>query len=334
MKRINIHLRPIHTITLIALIFVTTAQARKKNIIIMIADGWGFNHIAATRYWNGSIPDYTKWDVKYAMSTWSVGGGYDSRAAWADFNYPLYDFTDSAAGATAISTGIKTYDGAIGLNAFHQPVEHILERAESCGMATGVVTSVQISHATPAGFVVHNISRYNYADMAQEMITQSAIDVIMGCGHPIYGNNSIKLSSDFDYKYVGNRSIWNKLIAGTIGGDADGDNIADPWTLIQEKQEFQNLAQGDTPKRVIGIAQAQTTLQEQRWFSPAANSTEPPYKIPFNRNVPTLEMMAKAALNVLDNDPDGLFLMIEGGAVDWANEENVLGRMIEEMDDF
>ena len=160
------------------------------------------------------------------------------------------------------------------------------------------------------------------------MITQSATDVIMGAGHPLYSNDGIKLSGDLNYDYVGGSSIWNGLISGTIGGDADGDNLADPWTLIQDKGEFQKLAWGDTPKRVIGIAQANTTLQERRWFRPSGNSTEPPYTIALNRNVPTLEMMAKAAINVLDNDPDGYFLMIEGGAVDMANEDNVLGRSV------
>lgn len=328
------YFQSILAVMLIALTLVTTAQARKKNIIFMIADGWGYNHIIATNCWNGFSPVYETWKVKYGMSTWPAGSGYDGAAAWADFNYPLQGFTDSAAAATALSTGVKTYNGAIGLGPDQQPVEHILERAESYGMATGVITSVPISHATPAGFVAHNAKRSNYAAIAKEMITQSAIDVIMGAGHPLYSNDGSKLSGGFNYNYVGDSSIWDGLIAGTVGGDADGDNVADPWTLIQDKGEFEKMASGDTPKRVIGIAQVATTLQERRWFRPAGNSTEPPYKIPLNKNVPALEMMAQAAINVLDNDPDGFFLMIEGGAIDWANEENVLGRMIEEMDDF
>jgi len=333
-QRKKIQLRSTLFVMLMALMLATTAQARKKNIIVMIADGWGFNHLIATNCWNGSSPAYETWKVKYGMSTWPAGGRYDGAAASADFNYPLQGFTDSAAAATALSTGVKTYSGAIGIGPDHQPVEHILERAESYGMATGVITSVQISHATPAGFVAHNVNRSNYAAIAEEMITQSAADVIMGAGPPLYSNDGIKLSGGFNYDYVGGSSIWNGLVAGTVGGDADGDNTADPWTLIQDKEEFQKLASGETPKRVLGIAQVNTTLQERRWCRPAGNSVEPPYKIAFNKNVPTLEMMARAAINVLDNDPDGFFLMIEGGAIDWANEDNVLGRMIEEMDDF
>ena len=79
-----------------------------------------------------------------------------------------------------MSTGVKTYDGAIGVDLEGLPLEHALELAEEKGKATGVVTSVEWSHATPAGFVAHNVSRNNYAEIAQEMIYDSAVDVIMG----------------------------------------------------------------------------------------------------------------------------------------------------------
>ena len=55
---------------------------------------------------------------------------------------------------------------------------------------------------------------------------------------------------------------------------------------------------------------------------------------PLNTTVPSLALMTKGALNVLDNDPDGFFVMIEGGAVDWANHANQLGRLIQEQNDF
>ena len=57
---------------------------------------------------------------------------------------------------------------------------------------TGVITSVEFSHATPAGFVAHNVSRNNYAEIAEEMINSSATDVIMGCGHPWYDRSGVK----------------------------------------------------------------------------------------------------------------------------------------------
>ena len=300
----------------------------------MISDGWCYNHQIATNYWNGTTQGYESWPVQYAMSTYGYGDSYDGDSAWSDFDYVKTGFTGSANAATAMSTGYKTIKKKIGVDQDDNPLEHVLERAESYGKATGVITSVEISHATPAGFVAHNIDRDNYIQIAQEMICESGVDVIMGAGHPFYDNNGELKSSGFQYKYVGGDSLWDALVAGTAGGDANGDSIDDPWTLIQTREEFQSLATGDTPDRVIGVAQVLEMLQFGRSGRPSANSTEPPYTVALNTNVPTLVEMTNAALNVLDNYPDGFFLMIEGGAIDKACHKGTLGRMIEEQDDF
>jgi alkaline phosphatase len=91
---------------------------------------------------------------------------------------------------------------------------------------------------------------------------------------------------------------------------------------------------------VFGIAQVDETLQAFRggiWpfvKSGLFRSKEPPYKTPFITTVPTLAEMTLAALNILDNDPDGFFLMVEGAGTDVSSEANHLGRMIEERNDF
>jgi len=311
------------------------SKSEVKYVIIMISDGWGYNQILATDYWNGTTAGYESWEVAYAMTTYSHGGSYDTSKAWSDFNYHKLDYTDSAAASTAMSAGVKTYNGAIGVDSNRRPLEHLIERAELLGMATGVITSVMWAHATPAGFVAHDTSRSNYVQIASEMVYNSAVDVIMGAGHPLYGNDGESVSgSQIDYRYVGGSTTWTDLVAGTAGGDADRDGIDDPWTLIQTSEEFQNLTTGDTPNRVLGTAQVRHTLQYSRSSAPPANDPESPYSVSLISTVPTLEEMTLAALNTLDNDPDGFFLMIEGGAVDWANHDKRLGRMIEEMDDF
>ncbi|UCE19663.1 MAG: alkaline phosphatase [Gemmatimonadota bacterium] len=323
---------------IVTLLFHGIIHAGVKHVIVLISDGWGYNQIAATRYWTGIAREYESWDVVYPMSTYMWLGNYDTNQAWSDFNYVLSRYTDSAAAATAMSTGVKTYQGAICFDSRMQPLENLIERAEMLGLATGVITSVEWSHATPAGFVAHNRSRNNYDQIAREMVYESAVDVIMGAGHPMYGNEGEPVpspqSGGINYGYVGGEATWDELVAGTAGGDADGDGIDDPWTLIQTREEFQALAHGDTPDRVLGTAQTRLTLQQARPGGPGRNDPQPPYTEAFISTVPTLEEMTRAALNVLDNDPDGFFLMIEGGAVDWANHANQLGRMIEEQVDF
>jgi alkaline phosphatase len=236
--------------------------------------------------------------------------------------------TDSAAAATTMSTGVKTYGGAIGVGMDGTALVHAMEIAEAKGLSTGVVSSVEFSHATPAGFVAHNVSRNNYEEIAYEMIYESTTDVIMGAGHPWFGRDGEQLTSPNTFKYVGGESTWEDLVAGTAGYDADG--VTNLWKLIQTHQEFQKLMVGDTPNRVIGVPQLYQTLQQERGGDGYAD----PYVVPLIESVPTLEEMTVAALNVLDNDEDGLFLMVEGGAVDWAGHANQSGRVIEEQIDF
>jgi alkaline phosphatase len=110
----------------------------------------------------------------------------------------------------------------------------------------------------------------------------------------------------------------------------NGDGVADEWTVVQTRQAFQDLMSGQTPARVLGVPQVYQTLQQGR----GGDGWADPYVVPLIETVPTLEEMTLAALNILDEDPDGLFLMIEAGAVDWASHANQSGRMIEEEIDF
>lgn len=313
-----------------------------KNLILLVSDGCGFSHVdAASLFEHGKtgVQVYEKFPVRVAMSTYSYNksksgdlklGEYDPSKAWSDPQYVKRGYPDSAAAATSMSTGQKTYDGSIGLDTNQEPLLHAWEKAERAGKATGVVTSVQWSHATPAAFVAHNESRKNYAAIAREMILENATDVIMGCGHPWYDGKGLVKTASNKLDYVGGQETWEALVGGKAGGDADGDGKADPWTLVQTRDEFQALITGCTPKRVCGVAQVSRTLLKDRSIdSEAAPFQEPPVE-----TVPTLAEMTQAAINVLDDDPDGFCLMIEGGAVDWAGHDNQSARMIEEQMDF
>ncbi|NOR44377.1 MAG: alkaline phosphatase, partial [Candidatus Delongbacteria bacterium] len=159
-----------------------------KNIILMISDGCGKNHIDVTSYYEYGelgMQEYDKFPIKLFMSTYSgQNRGYNTWLNWILINYCKYYFTDSAAAATAISTGNKTNKGYIGTNSKNNKLEHIAERANNNNKSIGLVTSVPFNHATPAGFVCHNDDRNNYGDLAIEMIYKSQLDLIYGCGNP------------------------------------------------------------------------------------------------------------------------------------------------------
>ncbi|MFH2005375.1 MAG: alkaline phosphatase [bacterium] len=305
-------------------------RPRVKNVILMIADGWGFNHVdAASLYETGRLGSvlYERFPFQWAMTTYNEGGSYDPSNAVADFSYVCIAPTDSAAAGTALATGFKTSNGAIAVAPDGTPLETILERAELYGKATGVVTTVPFSHATPAAFTAHNPARGDYSGIAQEMIYDSRVDVIMGTGHPWFDNDANATEVPRGFHYVGGETTWLDLLSGSAGGDADGDGVADPWVLVDTLYDFRALMTGPTPKRVIGIAQVHLTLQQSR----SGDQHAAPFEVPANQGVPTLAEMTSGALNILDDDPDGLLLVVEGGAVDWASHASQSGRMIEEM---
>ena len=305
-----------------------------KNVILLVSDGMGYNQVLAADYYeNGKekTQPYEKFPTQVGMSTYSVSGSYN-QGLWDDFYSFKKNPTDSAAAATAMSTGVKTYNAAIGVDNDKNNVKHIAEDFEELGKSTGVVSSVQFSHATPAGFVAHNSNRNDYSGIANEMLKSSATDVIMGAGNPNYNDNGQdRTPSVNDYRYVGGKETWDALVDSTLDvSDANNDGKADPWTLVQSKDEFEKLTNGETPERVVGVAQVATTLQQGR----SGDSKADAYEVPFNENVTDLATMTKGALNVLDNNEEGFFLMVEGGAIDWAGHANQNGRVIEEQIEF
>jgi alkaline phosphatase len=88
----------------------------------MISDGLGYNHVEATSFYTWGQADqqvYCGFPVHYGLSTYAAGGAYDPEQAWRGFGYVRQGATDSAAAATAMSTGVKTYAGAVGVDPSH-----------------------------------------------------------------------------------------------------------------------------------------------------------------------------------------------------------------------
>jgi alkaline phosphatase len=331
----NVALRSLCTCAL-TLTLAVAGHAAPKNIIFMLADGMGYNHIdAASMYRYGDVHQQVYWTFTHMpVSTYSANNkeGYNSEKAWEDFKYFLRVPTDSAASATTLSTGVKTMNGRIGQDPDGEPLRHIIEDAETMGKATGVLSTVMFAHASPASFVTHHVTRKDYEAIAKKMISDSAVDLIIGAGHPHYDNDAKRIGSDEepDYRYVGGEEVWTALQAGKTFADADGDGHGDAWTLVDSTDDLIALADGETPERVLGVLPVRATLQVDR----GGEDKNGPYETPLNSGVPTMADLMLSALNVLDDDPDGFFLMAEGGAVDWASHGNQPGRLIEEQVDF
>ena len=163
-------------VALALILSFSTAQAdTAKNVIFMISDGWGYNQIKATNYYNGTTEAYENFSVKYGMSTYSASNpaGYDPSQAWTNFNYVKSGATDSASAATAMATGIKNYDGQINWYTNQMPItgeDH--RRVSPRTKAKPPALLPRWSSATPPRRQCMRIilSRNNYAEIANEML--------------------------------------------------------------------------------------------------------------------------------------------------------------------
>lgn len=180
-----------------------------KNIIMVIADGMGPAYTTSYRYFND---DPTTDIIEETV--------FDRLLVGSASTYPASVsgvVTDSAAGATALATGYKTYNGAISLDVNKNSVETVLEFAKKQGKKTGVVVTSQINHATPAGYLTHNESRNNYNAIADSYIDNGIkADVYFGGGWKYFIREDRNLIEEFKasgFQYIDNYNALNTLKA-------------------------------------------------------------------------------------------------------------------------
>lgn len=139
--------------------------AKPKNVILMIGDGMGLSQVSAALYTNNNHLNLEQFPVI----------GFHKSHSYTSL------ITDSAAGATAFACGVKTYNNAIGMDKDSMPCRSILEDAEASGLATGLVATSTIVHATPASFIAHQDIRMMYEEIAADFL-RTEIDLFIGGG--------------------------------------------------------------------------------------------------------------------------------------------------------
>jgi alkaline phosphatase len=164
-----------------------------KNIILLIGDGMGVSHIYAAMTAN-----HGHLNIERCKNT-----GFIKTYSASDY------ITDSGAGGTAISIGKKTYNGACGVNADSLPEETILEIAEKNGLATGLVVTSSITHATPASFIAHQKWRSMYEEIAADFL-ETDIDVFIGGGRDHFMKRSDSVDLVLKLKEKGYKVVFEK----------------------------------------------------------------------------------------------------------------------------
>ncbi|WP_157509014.1 alkaline phosphatase [Ferrimonas futtsuensis] len=194
-------------------LMAASAQAAEppKNVIFFIGDGMGPAYTTAYRYYQA--------DSKVSLVSETV---FDRLLTGSASTFPHDDtvVTDSAAGATALATGTKSYNGAVGVDAHKQPLDSMLVQAKARGWNTGVIATTHVNHATPASFVAHSDSRRNYQEIADQFYSrrlrenQPLVDLILGGGQRYFPMEPDQLGDrmvNWGYQYTDKLSQLDSL---------------------------------------------------------------------------------------------------------------------------
>ncbi|WP_317933093.1 alkaline phosphatase [Halioxenophilus sp. WMMB6] len=215
------------------LLFVTPwvfAAEQPKNIIMVIGDGMGPVYTSGYRYYAD--------DPATPVVETTI---FDELLVGLASTYPAPEsgvVTDSAAGATALSSGVKSYNGAIGVDVNRKPLPTVLELAKQRGMKTGIAVTSQINHATPAAYMAHNESRNNYNEIADSYFDDRLnghfkADVMLGGGWAYFirpGRNLVAEFQEAGFQYVDSMAALTSAPVGKplLGLFADKGL---PWAL-------------------------------------------------------------------------------------------------------
>jgi alkaline phosphatase len=272
----------------------------KRNLIFMVSDGMGPTSLALTRSYKQYV-DGIPWGADTLVLDRHLIGQSRTRSSSSLV-------TDSAAGATAFSCGLKSYNGAISVLPDHGPCGSVMEAAKRAGYTTGLVVTTRITDATPAVFVSHVRTRSMEDEIALQLIGEThplgrMVDLVLGGGRCHFlGNETtgscradetdvVKTAKDSGWKYIDNRDDFDNL----------GTDAVLPLLGL--------FAGGDIPYEI------DRRFQEETY--------------------PSLEQMTRTALKLLESatqdTEQGFFVMIEGSRIDHAGHANDPAAQVHEV---
>lgn len=266
---------------------------KAKYVFYFIGDGMGVNQVLGTEMFQSELDGnigvkqlcFTQFPVATLATTFSATDGV----------------TDSAAAGTALATGNKTTNGAIGiLKDLETPVTSVASWAKEAGHRVGIATNVCIDDATPSSFYAHRKSRGLYYEIGTDLL-KTNFDFYSG--------------SDFREIYDKKDSLSESLYSLA---DKNGYVISRGYDDFKKKYKSANK-----------IILFQTELASKK------DRLSLPYAIDRNVDDLSLEHITRSALDFLSKDlSKGFFLMIEGAKIDWACHSNDAATVFHEIQDF
>ena len=280
---------------LLAVFILPTQAQQPKYVFYFIGEGMGVNQVLGTEMYQSELKGeigvtpllFTQFPYATVAHTFSSSNGV----------------TDSAAAGTALATGHKTKNGAIGVNKDMAEVNSVAVWAKNNGYKVGVSTSVSIDHATPASFYAHENSRNNSYQIGLDLI-ESNFDFYAGSDFVNPTNKNAKDGKTYESLYD---------LTAKAG-----------YTLARGYKDYQKKAK-----------KAEKMILFQSEAASAKDNGSIPYAIDRQKGDMTLSEITRAGINFLSkNNEKGFFLMVEGGKIDWACHSNDGATALTEVQDF
>ena len=261
-----------------------------KYVFYFIGDGMGLNQVNTTEFYLASI--------KGNLGIEPLCFGNFPYTTFATSHSASSDVTDSAAGGTALATGVKTKNGIIGMNADTIAVSSIAQWAKNSGKHVGVCTTVSIDHATPAVFYAHQPNRNMYNEIGHDLAIS-------------------------DYEFFGGSDFLKPIGKDNVDLHKLCEENGYTWAWGYEEGK----AKWKTANKLI-LTQAKEEAAQK------LNQNNIPYAIDRNEKSLTLAQIVETGINVLTKDKKGFFFMIEGGMIDHACHADDAATTIKETIDM
>ena len=262
---------------------------KAKNIILLISDGMSLTQVSSYRLLKGGPNE------RIAVDTFPVSGIVLTHSKDAIV-------TDSASSATAFSTGKKTNNGALGLDQDNKILENFTEKIDKYGYVSSLISTSEITHATPAAYASHVDLRWKTDEISLQMM-DSDVMTILGGGRHFF----------MPEEMGGKRSDEVNLL----------EEIESSHTILTKKSDMDSFDHSNKGK-VVGLF-ADEALRDAE--TPDNHSLEP-------TSSEMLEFALKRSEQFTSNGCKGFFVMVEGSQVDWAGHANNLDYLKREMQDF
>ncbi|QEW31785.1 alkaline phosphatase [Erwinia billingiae] len=304
---------------------------KAKNVILLIGDGMGDSEITAARNYAEGAGGFFK-----GIDALPLTGQYTHYALDKKTHKPDY-VTDSAASATAWSTGVKSYNGAIGVDVNGNDHPTIMEMAKAAGKATGNVSTAELEDATPSAQIAHVTSRKCYGpEKTSELCASNALEK--------GGRGSIAeqlLNARADVTFGGGGKTFSETAKA---GEWQGKTLEEQAKLrgyqwISDLNGMTAITEANQDKPVLGLfAQGNMPV---RWKGPKAtwhgNGEDKAISCEVNAErpatTPTLAQMTDKAIALLSKDQNGFFLQVEGASIDKQDHAaNPCGQIGETVD--